>query len=100
MCGSGTFVIEAAEIAGRDLTRRRTRDSPRAAEGFDAAAWQACRCRGAGCTGSAVPWLGPRCGAVAMSRENAERAGVTALTRFSEQAIADLRSDLMDRRGW
>lgn len=91
MCGSGTFVIEAAEIAA-GLKPGRTRDFAfEQLKGFDAAAWQAMRSAGAPAASDLLFHGSDRdAGAVAMSRENAERAGVTALTRFSEQAIADL----------
>jgi putative N6-adenine-specific DNA methylase len=91
MCGSGTFVIEAAEIAMGLKPGRSRSFAFEQLKGFDAGAWDAMRA----VTPTIVPdllFLGSDrdTGAVAMSRENAERAGVSALTRFSEQAIADL----------
>ncbi|WP_207461528.1 class I SAM-dependent RNA methyltransferase [Azospirillum sp. SYSU D00513] len=91
MCGSGTFVIEAAEIAaGLQPGRSRGFAFERLAS-FDAAAWAALR--GAGhAVAPAVRFHGSDRdgGAVTMSRANAERAGVAAWTEFKQQAISDL----------
>jgi putative N6-adenine-specific DNA methylase len=93
MCGSGTFVIEAAEIAaGLQPGRSRSFAFEQLAS-FDPAAWQKLR-------GNALPQTGRGglrfygsdrdAGAIRMSRANAERAGVTALTEFREHAVSDL----------
>ncbi|MTE00056.1 class I SAM-dependent RNA methyltransferase [Paracoccus sp. YIM 132242] len=91
MCGSGTFVIEAAEIAA-DLAPGRSRGFGfQQLAGFDAAAWEAMRA-------AATPRPAPAqffgsdrdAGAIRMSQANAERAGVAALTRFDCRAIGDL----------
>ncbi|MDQ7263003.1 class I SAM-dependent RNA methyltransferase [Paracoccus sp. PS-1] len=93
MCGSGTFVIEAAEIAAGLRPGRMRHFAFERLPGFDPQAWQAMRA-------AAVPSAPaqPRChgsdrdpGAIRMSRENAERAGVAALTRFETCAFADLQ---------
>jgi putative N6-adenine-specific DNA methylase len=91
MCGSGTFVIEAAEIAcGLKPGRSRAFAFEKLAT-FDAEAWNAMR--------SASPLTPPTArfygrdrdpGAIRMSRANAERAGVSAITDFSEISIEDL----------
>ena len=91
MCGSGTFVIEAAEIAcGLKPGRSRAFAFEKLAT-FDAVAWNAMR--------SASPLPPPAAhfygrdrdpGAIRMSRANAERAGVSAITDFSEISIEDL----------
>ena len=91
MCGSGTFVIEAAEIAcGLKPGRSRAFAFEKLAT-FDPAAWDAMR--------SASPVTPPTArfygrdfdpGAIRMSRANAERAGITAVTDFSEISIEDL----------
>jgi putative N6-adenine-specific DNA methylase len=91
MCGSGTFVIEAAEIALGLKPGRSRRFAFEQLATFDSAAWQ--RLRGnpekrevsVRFTGSDRD-----AGAVAMSRANAERAGVASLTAFKQQAISDL----------
>jgi putative N6-adenine-specific DNA methylase len=91
MCGSGTFVIEAAEIAAGLKPGRSRRFAFEQLASFDAAAWQ--RLRGADrvitptirCYGSDRD-----AGAIRMSRANAERAGVAAFTDFRQHAISDL----------
>ncbi len=91
MCGSGTFVIEAAEIAAGLHPGRSRRFAFERLAGFDEAAWQ--RLRGAGGGASpAVRFHGSDrdAGAIAMSRANAERAGVAALTEFRQHAVSDL----------
>jgi putative N6-adenine-specific DNA methylase len=92
MCGSGTFVIEAAEIAaGLPPGRSRAFAFERLAT-FDTGAWDRMRQPPAP---RPVPFRFLGCdrdaGAVAMSRANAERAGVAGLTEFRLQAIADLQ---------
>jgi len=90
MCGSGTFVLEAAEIAaGLDPGRNRAFAFQDLA-GFDRAAWDAMRRQ--------APRVPPhRCygfdrddGAIRGSRDNAARAGVADWTVFTRQAISDL----------
>lgn len=92
MCGSGTFVIEAAEIAaGLKPGRSRSFAFEQLAT-FDPARWQSLR----GSTGTATPppvrFYGSDrdAGAITMSRANAERAGVGAWTDFAHHAISDL----------
>ncbi|PWC89919.1 RNA methyltransferase [Azospirillum sp. TSH100] len=91
MCGSGTFVIEAAEIAaGLKPGRSRSFAFEQLAT-FDPDRWQSLR--GAGTvTTPAVRFYGSDrdAGAIAMSRANAERAGVGAWTDFAHHAISDL----------
>src|SRR5262249_8705059 len=91
MCGSGTFVIEAAEIAAGLKPGRSRRFAFEQLATFDAPAWQ--RLRGNPATGKpAIKFYGSDrdAGAVAMSRANAERAGIASLTEFKQQAISDL----------
>jgi putative N6-adenine-specific DNA methylase len=91
MCGSGTFVIEAAEIAaGLQPGRARSFAFEQLAS-FDAAAWQRMREAHAPIT-PAVRFYGSDrdAGAIRMSRANATRAGVAAFTDFQERAIEDL----------
>lgn len=96
MCGSGTFVIEAAEIAAGLAPGRSRGFAFEQLAGFDRAAWDALR-------GRAAPRPAPHpaptrflgsdrdAGAIRMSRANAERAGVAGLTRFESCAIGDLQ---------
>lgn len=90
MCGSGTFVIEAAEIAARLNPGRSRRFAFEQLASFDAAAWE--RMRGVQSRRTpAAPCLGSDrdAGAVAMSRANAERAGVADIAQFRQAAISD-----------
>jgi putative N6-adenine-specific DNA methylase len=91
MCGSGTFVIEAAEIAaGLKPGRSRTFAFEKLAT-FDAAAWDEMRTTGATPTPTLTFYGRDRDpGAIRMSRANAERAGVSAFTDFSETSIEEL----------
>ncbi|WP_374650604.1 class I SAM-dependent RNA methyltransferase [Dongia sp.] len=90
MCGSGTFVIEAAEIAlGLDPGRSR----PFAFEqlnSFDARAWAKMRAGAAARSAPAFRFYGcdRDAGAITMSRANAERAGVTEITSFRHCAMS------------
>lgn len=91
MCGSGTFVIEAAEIAAGLHPGRSRHFAFEQLASFDPAVWQRMR--------NAPP--GPRpaarffgydrdAGAIRMSRANAERAGISNLVTFEAQSIGDL----------
>jgi len=91
MCGSGTFVIEAAEIA-MGLKPGRSREFAfEYLKSFDAKAWQQMR--------AARPIVKPSvrffgsdhdAGAVRMSKANAERAGVADFTAFQQLAISEV----------
>ena len=91
MCGSGTFVIEAAEIATGLKPGRSRSFAFEQLVGFDAAAWRALKASGAA-TATELRFHGSDrdAGAVGMSRENAERAGVSGITTFTQLDIADL----------
>lgn len=91
MCGSGTFVIEAAEMAAGLKPGRSRRFAFEHFATFDRALWQAMRARGAPVTPSNKFYGSDRdAGAIAMSRDNAERAGVAGFTDFQNHAISDL----------
>ncbi len=94
MCGSGTFIIEAAEIAaGMQPGRSRAFAFEQLAT-FDASSWK--RMREQACAASlrtpSFKFYGSDrdAGAVSMSRANAERAGVAELTDFHQHAISEL----------
>ncbi len=91
MCGSGTFVIEAAEIAAGLAPGRSRHFAFEQLATFDAAAWQAMRDADIQTT-PAVRFYGSDhdAGAIRMSRANAERAGVAGITEFQECAIESL----------
>jgi putative N6-adenine-specific DNA methylase len=91
MCGSGTFVIEAAEIAARLNPGRARHFAFERLAGFDAAAWEAMR--------APKPREAPAlrfhgrdrdAGAIRMSIANADRAGVAAITEFRQAVVSDL----------
>ncbi len=91
MCGSGTFVIEAAEIAAGLKPGRSRQFAFEQLAGFDAAAWQ--RMRGTGGVveaAGAVRFQGSDhdAGAIRMSLANAARAGVAAITDFKQCPIS------------
>ena len=92
MCGSGTFVIEAAEVAP---TSPRAAPVPSPSSGsptFDPAAWSAFKAADAAAATPARFHGSDRdAGAVAMSRANAARAGVADVTDFRQAAVSDLR---------
>lgn len=91
MCGSGTFVIEAAEIAAGLAPGRSRRFAFEDLATFDAGHWQRLRDRPAGPAPN-LRFLGADrdAGAIRMSQANAARAGVSELTEFRRQAISDL----------
>jgi putative N6-adenine-specific DNA methylase len=91
MCGSGTFVIEAAEIAaGLNPGRSRSFAFEKLAN-FDAAKWTHMR-DAAKTAKPGVHFFGSDrdAGAIRMSRANAERAGVAEFTSFQQRAVSDL----------
>lgn len=91
MCGSGTFVIEAAEIAIGLKPGRTRKFAFEQLATFDAAGWR--RLRDAAQTrDTSLRFFGSDrdVGAATISAANAQRAGVAAITAFRQQAIADL----------
>jgi putative N6-adenine-specific DNA methylase len=92
MCGSGTFIIEAAEIAmglqpgrGRDFAFEKLKT-------FDAAAWKSMR-EGASCKIDSVHFFGSDrdAGAIRSATANAERAGVLTVSQFSRRTVSELQ---------
>lgn len=91
MCGSGTFVIEAAEIAAGLLAGRSRSFAFEQLANFEERTWQDMRGRVSDVTPSLRFYGSDRdAGAVRMSRDNAERAGVGGLTEFCQQPIGEL----------
>ena len=93
MCGSGTFVIEAAEIAAEIAPGRSRRFAFEHLVPFDPAAWHALRAASkANRRPTSIRCYGSDrdAGAIAMSRANAERAGLSGSTSFEIRAIGDL----------
>ena len=92
MCGSGTFVIEAAEIAAGLAPGRSRSFGFQQLASFDPAAWEAMRASAAPRPAPAQFFGSDRdAGAIRMSQANAERAGVAGLTRFDCRAIGELQ---------
>ena len=91
MCGSGTFVIEAAEIAARLAPGRERAFAFEQLKSFDAAAWQ--RMKKADMAmkpGITFHGSDRDAGAIAMATANAERAGVSGFTQFRQLAVSSL----------
>ena len=91
MCGSGTFVIEAAEIALGLKPGRERNFAFEHLPGFDKQAWEGMR------TPVPLREIGLRfhgsdrdAGAIRMARENAERAGVSSVVHFEQQSVETL----------
>lgn len=92
MCGSGTFVIEAAEIAAGLMPGRSRGFAFEHLASFDPRAWDTLR--GATQPRSPAPMFhgfDRNAGAIEMSRANAARAGVADFTRFAQGAISELQ---------
>ena len=91
MCGSGTFVIEAAEMAMGLAPGRARAFGFEMLSTFDAKAWEAMRSEDHSRPTDQRFYGSDRdAGAVRMSGENAERAGVADITSFRECAFADV----------
>lgn len=91
MCGSGTFLIEAAEIATELNPGRARAFGFEQLSTFDEAAWA--QMQGTDNTRpSTQTFYGSDrdAGAIRMSRENAARAGVEHITSFTECAFSDV----------
>jgi putative N6-adenine-specific DNA methylase len=93
MCGAGTFVIEAAEIAMGLVPGRARSFAFEELVTFDAEAWQ--KLRDARCAQTSTPAVrfygsDRDANAVAMSRANAERAGVSHLIDFKQLKVSEV----------
>lgn len=91
MCGSGTFVIEAAEIAAGLLPGRARSFAFERLASFDPAAWDAMR----DTPPRPLPALrfhgsDRDAGAFAAARANAERAGVAGIVSFERRAVSEI----------
>lgn len=97
MCGSGTFVIEAAAWAAGLMPGRDREFAFEKLASFDPETFKEFKDRGS-LTFKDFKVLTPRffgsdrnAGAVENSRKNAQTAGVTEITRFTHAAISDLQ---------
>lgn len=91
MCGSGTFVIEAAEIAMGMIPGRSRSFAFEQLANFDDATWQKMRSEGQGAE-TVLRFFGSdrNAGVVDAATTNAERAGVDGCTNFTHHAVSDL----------
>lgn len=92
MCGSGTIVIEAAEIAAGLAPGRSRAFAFEDLASFDAEAYAQIRARTPKPLSTGIVHRGfdRDAGAIRMSGENAERSGVAAACAFACQPISDL----------
>ncbi|WP_037313229.1 THUMP domain-containing class I SAM-dependent RNA methyltransferase [Ruegeria halocynthiae] len=92
MCGSGTFVIEAAEIALGLLPGRSRNFAFEHLAAFDSDAWTSMRAQQPSSETDLV-FLGSdrNAGAVDAATTNAEQSGVTANTSFQCRSISDIK---------
>jgi putative N6-adenine-specific DNA methylase len=91
MCGSGTFVIEAAEIAAGLAPGRLRRFAFEDMVPFDGTAWQALKAATPAKSSASQHYGSDRDdGAIRSSLANAERAGIADHATFSRAAISDL----------
>lgn len=91
MCGSGTFVIEAAEIAARLNPGRGRSFAFEKLATFEADAWEKMRAAKSQRAPVACFYGSDRdAGAIKMSKANAERAGVAEYTRFEQKPVSDM----------
>ncbi|PIE11972.1 MAG: RNA methyltransferase [Rhodobacterales bacterium] len=91
MCGSGTFVIEAAEMASGLLPGRSRAFAFEQLASFHGQAWR--KLRRAEPVGSVEPMFygsDRDSGAISGATANAERAGVSDLCQFRQGAVSDL----------
>ncbi|WP_282602277.1 class I SAM-dependent RNA methyltransferase [Paracoccus sp. PARArs4] len=91
MCGSGTFAIEAAEIASGLAPGRSRGFAFQRLANFDPDAWAAMAPPAPGKAPQQFFGSDRDAGAIRMSQANAERAGVAGTARFRQCAIADLQ---------
>ena len=91
MCGSGTFMIEAAEIAANLKPGRNRAFAFEQLKSFDAAAWAELKSKGQAIAPTQIFYGSDRdAGAITSSAANADRAGVSAFCKFSKRPISDL----------
>lgn len=91
MCGSGTFVIEAAQIATNLAPGHARHFAFERLATFDADIWDDLRTDRSRDTPLRFYGSDRDAGAIRGASENAERAGVAHLTRFETHAVSDLQ---------
>lgn len=91
MCGSGTFIIEAAEIAAGLYPGRSRPFAFQQLVNFDPGVWDELRAAQSVVTPATQFFGSDRdAGAIRMSKANAERAGVSEFTQFERRPISDV----------
>lgn len=91
MCGSGTFVIEAAEIASKMYPGRSRAFAFEQLKTFDPAAWNTLKTTGDSQSVDQIFYGFDRdAGAIKMSAENAAAAGVETPCQFAPATISEL----------
>jgi putative N6-adenine-specific DNA methylase len=91
MCGSGTFVIEAAEVAAKLNPGRGREFAFEKLRTFDAQVWDAMKSVKRDAQTDVKCYGSDRdAGAVKMSMDNAKRAGVDHMTDFQQRVISDI----------
>jgi putative N6-adenine-specific DNA methylase len=90
MCGSGTFAIEAAEMARGLLPGRSRRFAFEELASFDADAYAAMPRSAPRATSECAHGSDRDAGAFARARENAERAGVADLCTFAKATVSEI----------
>ncbi|XDB00202.1 class I SAM-dependent RNA methyltransferase [Sulfitobacter sp. LCG007] len=94
MCGSGTFVIEAAEIAAGLAPGRSRGFAFERLAGFDPEVWESMRdeaARGVVMPGQRFYGSDRDAGAIRNASANSERSGTAGATQFLRHAISDLK---------
>ncbi len=90
MCGSGTFLIEAAEISMGFKPGRSRSFAFENLTGFDLQAWTALKANETGhATAQRFHGSDRDAGAIAMSKANAVRAGVGEVCHFQKRTVSD-----------
>jgi putative N6-adenine-specific DNA methylase len=91
MCGSGTFVIEAAEIAAGLHPGRTRAFAFQQLKGFDASQWDIMQANVTKTPSHKFYGSDRDAGAIASSFANANRAGVESFVEFKHASISDLQ---------
>lgn len=93
MCGSGTFLIEAAEMTAGLLPGRDRSFAFEKLATFDRGAFEALKTANTPSLPAGVRFFGSdrNAGAIANSQKNAESAGVAGVTQFVEASISDIK---------
>ena len=93
MCGSGTFILEAAEIASRLDAGRNRAFAFETLKNFDPKAWKTVKEKSNPCAVEDRFFGFDRDkGAISFATANAERAQVSAITSFTRQTLSNIQA--------